>query len=265
MWFTGFLHVSRDFMGISEYPWGWASGSLGVSVALTNQNWIRYYQQFDGDVMGDVMGYVINRMISEQNLQDSFVLTSQYLGFNWISRGNLLGLGVFYFQSRTPGGGGSFFLSILFQGNVIFLRRTKKFETPYLDIFGGTNILKSHCFGFLDASFCQHKDGFESRNTGILLIWSINDDKLCFQTTKNMTGFPQSWCLQPAEMWMHIQCSPWDTYGAPEAQPRWELQRNVVVMATWWYITTTITLVKGLGSIFRQPRVVMEILAFSQV
>ena len=109
MWFTGFLHVSRDFMGISEYPWGWASGSLGVSVALTNQNWIRYYQQFDGDVMGDVMGYVINRMISEQNLQDSFVLTSQYLGFNWISRGNLLGLGVFYFQSRTPGGVDHFF------------------------------------------------------------------------------------------------------------------------------------------------------------
>ena len=61
-------------MGIAEYPWEWASRSLGVSVALTNQNWIGYHQQFDGDVKGDVMGYVINRMISEQNLQDSFVL-----------------------------------------------------------------------------------------------------------------------------------------------------------------------------------------------
>ena len=36
-------------------------------------------------------------------------VTSQYLGFNWISRGNLLGLGVFYIQSRTPGGVDHFF------------------------------------------------------------------------------------------------------------------------------------------------------------
>ena len=34
-----------------------------------------------------------------------------------------------------------------------------------------------------------NKDGFESRNTGILLIWSINDDKLCFQATEKYDGF----------------------------------------------------------------------------